>query len=118
MKNFMIATAAAALAFGAAPAMAGDRYADVFSDSNSHYLDYKTDLSEAKRELESDLRRAHDEQDRIDAYAEYEREVADAEHDFRKEMAERGIYIPKGQVTVEPALAVNIPPAYRGAGGL
>ena len=60
------------------------------NDSNSWWLDYKTDISEAKRELISDLRRANDEEDRIDAYAEYEREIADAKYDYRKEMAERG----------------------------
>jgi hypothetical protein len=105
-----------------APAMAGerhrgDRYAAIFSDSNSHYLDYKTDLSEAKRELENDLRGADSDSDRVEAYAEYEREVADAEADFRKEMAERGVLLPRGSVTVEEDLAVVVPSRYRGMGG-
>jgi hypothetical protein len=67
--------------------------APVYSDSNSHYLDYKTDLSEARRELRKDLARANDPADRVDAWAEYRREVADARHDFAKEMAERGVNV-------------------------
>ncbi|GAA4769571.1 hypothetical protein GCM10023219_14900 [Stakelama sediminis] len=70
----------------------------IFTDSNKHYLDYKTDLSEARRELASDLRRAHDADDRIDAYAEYKSEVADARKDFRKEMAEKGIDVPDSMI--------------------
>lgn len=119
MKTILMAATAAAVAITAVPATAHDaRYDRVFSDSNSHYLDYKTDLSEAKRELESDLRRANDDGDRIEAYAEYEREVADAQHDFRKEMAEKGVVLPRGQVLIEPELAVVIPPAYQGAGAM
>ena len=91
---------AAALAVLAVPAMARDRAKPVYDDSNSHYLDYKTSISEAKRELRKDLRDADDEADRIDAYAEYEAEVADAEKDFRKEMAERGVRVPAGRVSV------------------
>ena len=60
------------------------------NDSNPWWVDYKTDISEAKRELRSDLRRATDLEDRIDAKEEYRREVADAKYDYRKEMAERG----------------------------
>lgn len=75
----------------------------VYNDSNSHYLDYKTDLSEARRELRSDLARADDAGDRIDAWAEYRREVADARHDFAKEMAEQGVIVTRHpSVTVEP----------------
>lgn len=99
MKTLL--TAAAALTMLASPTLAKDRGGPVFDDSNSHYLDYKTDLSEAKRELRKDLARADDEADRVDAYAEYEAEVADAEKDFRKEMAERGILLPRGQVIIE-----------------
>jgi hypothetical protein len=101
----MIRTALALAVAGvtlASPATA-DRYrGPVFSDSNHHYLDYKTDLSEARRELRSDLRRADDAASREDAWAEYHREVADARHDFRKEMAERGVVV-RGipRVTVE-----------------
>ncbi|MGC6399892.1 hypothetical protein ACNI3Q_04860 [Sphingomonas sp. FW199] len=121
MKSLMTAAATATMLISV-PALAGehqrgDRYAAIFSDSNSHYLDYKTDLSEAKRELESDLRSADSDSDRIEAYAEYEREVADAEGDFRKEMAERGVLLRRGTVTVEEDLAVAIPSRYRGAGG-
>lgn len=93
--------------FLATPVMAhGDRNrhvdAAVYDDSNSRYLDYKTDLSEARRELRSDLARANDEGDRIDAWAEYRREVADARHDFAKEMAERGVIVQRrATVTVE-----------------
>lgn len=111
MKMTIIAaTAAAAAALATSPALAQDADAGVgiYTDSNSFYLDYKTDLSEAGRELESDLRRANDEQDRIEAYAEYEAELADAEKDFRKEMAERGVIVPadawqlrQGRVSIE-----------------
>ncbi|MCC2977906.1 hypothetical protein LK533_14620 [Sphingomonas sp. PL-96] len=88
-KTFLALAAAGTLLAG--PALAGDRNrAPVYSDSNSHYLDYKTDISEAKRELRKDLARADDPADREDAWAEYQREVADAKHDFRKEMAEEG----------------------------
>lgn len=81
----------------------GPRTVGVYSDSNSHYLDYKTDLSEARRELRSDLARADDPGDRIDAWDEYRREVADARHDFRKEMAEKGVIVrSRPSVTVEP----------------
>jgi len=81
----------------------------VFDDSNSHYLDYKTSISEAKRELRKDLADADDEADRVDAYAEYEAELADAEKDFRKEMAERGIRIPAGRVSVETEVSMYTP---------
>ncbi len=98
---------ATAIAVMATPAMARDVSTDaVFTDSNSHYLDYKTSISEAKRELKSDLARAKDESDRIDAIAEYEAELADADKDFRKEMAERGVVLPKGTVIVEEDVAM------------
>lgn len=105
MLKPMLGTIAAALiavpALTAVPAMAGhDRYARIFNDSNSHYLDYKTSISEAKRELRKDLEDADSESDRVEAYAEYEREVADADYDFRKEMAERGIKLRRGEVMV------------------
>ena len=60
------------------------------NDSNPWWIDYKTDISEAKRELRSDLARATDYEDRVDAREEYRREIADAKYDYRKEMAERG----------------------------
>ena len=60
------------------------------NDSNPWWVDYKTDISEAKRELRSDLARATDYEDRVDAREEYRREIADAKYDYRKEMAERG----------------------------
>lgn len=100
----MIATAMTLLA---TPALARDvSIAAVFTDSNSHYLDYKTSISEAKRELRKDLARAKDESDRIEAMAEYEAELADADKDFRKEMAERGVVLPKGTVIVEEDVAM------------
>ncbi|WP_145960958.1 hypothetical protein [Sphingosinithalassobacter portus] len=124
-KTMIIFAAAGAALFAGAPAMAQSAVSTsasshteatlspmVFTDDNSHWLDYKTDVSEAGRELRSDLRRANDAGDRIDAYAEYEREIADARHDFRKEMAERGVIIPEdaippeGTVTVEEAMIV------------
>ncbi|PKP92355.1 MAG: hypothetical protein CVT77_09235 [Alphaproteobacteria bacterium HGW-Alphaproteobacteria-16] len=105
MRTIHAAAAALAVAI-AAPALAQDRPDPVFSDSNSHYLDYKTSISEAKRELESDLARANDEADRVEAYAEYEAELADADKDFRKEMAERGVVLPKGTVIVDEDVAM------------
>lgn len=106
--KIMFALAAATLSIAvAAPAAAGDfskrRASTIYSDSNSHYLDYKTDLSEARRELRKDLARADDPADRVDAWAEYRSEVADARHDFAKEMAERGVTVRRyPSVTVEP----------------
>jgi hypothetical protein len=92
-----------ALSLAATPAAARpyDRGEAPRADWNSHWLDYKTDLSEAKRELRKDLRRANDPADRVDAYAEYRREVADARHDYDKEMAERGYRVRRGTVTIE-----------------
>lgn len=63
------------------------------NESNPWWVDYKTDISEAKRELASDLRRATDAEDRRDAHEEYRREIADARYDYRKEMAERGFRV-------------------------
>lgn len=103
MKIIVTLAIAGTVLAAAAPATAhGDRnkWAAVYDDSNPYYLDYKTDLSEARRELRSDLRRANDRGDRIDAWAEYRREVADARHDFAKEMAERGVILRRGTVTV------------------
>ncbi|MEL6238759.1 MAG: hypothetical protein AAFQ90_09235 [Pseudomonadota bacterium] len=60
------------------------------NDSNPWWVDYTTDIREAKRELRSDLKRATDYEDRVDAKREYHREVVDAQNDYRKEMAERG----------------------------
>lgn len=104
-----LAIAGTALAFATPAAADGPRDRDkvkrtsaVYTDSNPHYLDYKTDLSEAKRELRKDLARADDEGDRLDAWAEYRREVADARYDFAKEMAERGVKVTRrGMVRVE-----------------
>ena len=67
-------------------------------DNNSYWLDYKTDVSEAKRELRKDLRRAKKPSDRREAWAEYRREVADAGRDYRQEMREKGYAV--GRVTV------------------
>ena len=92
MKFALFLAAGATFAI-AGPAVAKSYTYPVFSDSNPRYLDYKTDLSEARRELRNDLRRANDPADRVDAWAEYRREVADAKHDFRKEMAERGVNV-------------------------
>lgn len=98
-----LAIASTALA-AATPAAASDRakrITAVYDDSNPYWLDYKTDISEAKRELRKDLARADDEGDRIDAWHEYRREVADARYDFQKEMAERGVTVSRrGLVSV------------------
>ncbi|MEM7690309.1 MAG: hypothetical protein AAF291_14925 [Pseudomonadota bacterium] len=93
----------AALTFLAAPALAGGKHPVIIvdgdrgaprispnNDTNPWWIDYKTDISEAKRELRSDLRRATDYEDEVDAREEYRREIADARYDYRKEMAERG----------------------------
>lgn len=92
MKVALFLAAGATLAV-ASPVLAKSYTYPVYSDSNPRYLDYKTDLSEARRELRNDLRNANDAADRVDAWAEYRREVADARHDFRKEMAERGVIV-------------------------
>jgi hypothetical protein len=105
MSKTLFALAIAGSALAASPALARDvQRSAIYSDSNSHYLDYKTDLSEARRELRKDLARADDAADREDAWAEYRREIADARHDFRKEMAERGVtnVLPRGRVSIEP----------------
>ena len=89
-----------AILLAALPAMASahDRVPAPQDDSNSYWLDYKTDLSEAKRELRSDLRRAKKDSDRREAWAEYRREVADADKDYRKQMRDKGYVV--GRVTV------------------
>lgn len=113
MKRIMMAGIAAATLVSA-PALAEgydrDRHAKstksaawVYSDHNSHYLDYRTSISEAERELANDLADADDASDRMRARDEYERELADAESDFRKEMAERGVRVPRGRVIAEMA---------------
>ncbi|MEO1488604.1 MAG: hypothetical protein AAFR88_04095 [Pseudomonadota bacterium] len=101
-KAAILAIAAAACA---APAFAGGHPIIVERDrdralpiapnnfTNKWWIDYETDISEAKRELRSDLRRATDLEDRVDAREEYRREVADAKYDYRKEMAERGFRV-------------------------
>ncbi|MEO0420351.1 MAG: hypothetical protein AAF249_15930 [Pseudomonadota bacterium] len=100
----------AAMAVLATPAMAGGKHPVIIvdgkhgtrispnNDSNPWWVDYKTDISEAKRELRSDLRRATDYEDEVDAKEEYRREIADARYDYRKEMAERGYRV----VSFEP----------------
>ncbi|QUL38070.1 hypothetical protein [Erythrobacter sp. JK5] len=98
MARIVLSALAATATLVAAPLAAHDRIiVDGYrappspnNDSNKWWLDYKTDISEAKRELRSDLRRATDEEDRRDAYAEYRREIADARYDYSKEMNERG----------------------------
>jgi hypothetical protein len=94
----LIGIATAMIAMPAAAHRHVDRGAVVMDDSNSYWLDYKTDISEAKRELASDLRHADDESDRERAWVEYRREIADARSDFRKEMLEKGYRV--GTVTV------------------
>jgi len=101
MNRMTLLLAATATALTATPSMARPRSIPVYSDYNPYYLDYKTDISEAKRELRKDLARADDAASREDAWAEYRREIADAKHDFRKEMAERGMIVRNGRVTVE-----------------
>ena len=57
---------------------------------NKFWVEYYTDISEAKRELASDLKRATDAEDRREAYEEYEHEVRDARKDYAKAMSKRG----------------------------
>jgi hypothetical protein len=102
MKIALLGTGISMLA---APAFAGrSANRDIVApqdDGNPYWLDYKTDVSEAKRELASDLRGADDERDRERAWTEYHREIADAKADYRKEMLEKGYRM--GTVTVEEA---------------
>lgn len=97
MRSLLIMLAAAAT-----PALAHDvaYHAPLppQEDHNSYWLDYKTDISEAKRELRKDLRRAKKPSDRREAYAEYRREIADARKDYNKEMREKGYAV--GRVTI------------------
>lgn len=74
----------------ATPSLAETRKRAVQDDSNSWWLDYKTDISEARRELTNDLGGAKKQADKDRAWAEYRREVADARDDYNKEMGERG----------------------------
>lgn len=76
------------------------------NDSNPYWLDYRTDISEARRELESDLRRATDEEDRRDARAEYYREIRDAQKDYSKEMIERGYRVVSFEADADSELAL------------
>ncbi len=103
--SIKLALIGAGIAMLTTPALAGrSENRDVAApqdDSNSYWLDYKTDISEAKRELASDLRGADDESDRERAWTEYRREIADAKSDYRKEMLEKGYRV--GTVTVEDA---------------
>lgn len=78
--RLMLLLATATIA--ATPALAGDR-------RDTHWLDYRTDVAEARRELASDLRRADNRQDRNEAWAEYRRELADARRDYNQEVSER-----------------------------
>ena len=93
----------AILAFAAVPALASPlRYVPEpvpLEDHNSYYLDYKTDISEAKRELRKDLKRAKTRSDRREAWAEYHHELADARKDFNKEMREKGYAVGRVIVT-------------------
>ena len=86
-KTIKLALIGAGIAMLATPALAGrsENRDDAVpqDDSNSYWLDYKTDISEAKRELASDLRGADDESDRERAWTEYRREIADAKSDYR-----------------------------------
>lgn len=91
-----------AIALMAAPAAANELYyvpePAPQQDWNSYWLDYKTDVSEAKRELRKDLRRAKKPSDRREAWAEYHQEIADAGKDYRQEMREKGYAV--GRVSV------------------
>ena len=102
MKAFTTIALASAVVLTASPTFAKSRQrVPVYSDSNPHYLDYRTDLSEARRELRKDLARADDAGDRADAWREYRREVADARYDFAKEMREKGVTVRTGHVAIE-----------------
>ena len=96
--RILLGALAGAATLVSVPASAGDRIVvDGYrapvspnNDTNKWWIDYKTDISEARRELRSDLRRATDAEDRRDAYDEYHNEIADAKKDYAKEMRERG----------------------------
>lgn len=102
MRNAFITLGIMGAALAVQPALAahrGDRGAPPRDDSNSYWLDYKTDVSEAKRELRDDLRHAGSAQDKREAWAEYRREIADAEKDYAKQMLDKGYRL--GTVHVE-----------------
>ncbi len=98
MRPLLIAIAMTAAAPAVAATPVYHPEPAVLEDHNSYWLDYKTDVSEAKRELRKDLKRAKKPSDRREAWAEYHHELADARKDFRKEMREKGYAV--GQVTV------------------
>lgn len=77
------------------------------NDFNKFWLDYRTDVSEAKRELASDLDRATDEEDVREAWAEYYREIRDAQKDYTKEMSERGYRVVSFEAEAESMLALR-----------
>jgi hypothetical protein len=102
LPRILLAAMVAATTFAALPAAAHAHDRDRIvvdgyrapiapnNETNIWWVDYQTDISEAKRELRSDLRRATDAEDRRDAYDEYHAEIADAQKDYVKEMRERG----------------------------
>jgi hypothetical protein len=102
MRISTLALTLAGTALVATPALARkrDRGPAPQNESNHTWLDYQTDMSEARRELASDLRHASDEEDVRDAHEEYRQEIADARKDYVKHMRKRGYTV--GTVTVEP----------------
>lgn len=77
------------------------------NDSNGFWIDYRTDVSEAKRELASDLSAATDDEDVREAWAEYYREIKDAQKDYTKEMNERGYRVVDFEAGADLVLALR-----------
>ncbi len=62
---------------------------------NSHWYDYRINVTETKKELASDLRRASDLEDTRDAYGEYAHELKDNRMDYVHYMAKKGYRVPR-----------------------
>jgi hypothetical protein len=97
--RIVIAFAAAAVLATPVLAHKRDRGPAPENENNHVWLDYQTDMSEARRELKSDLRHATDEEDVRDAHEEYRQEIADARSDYVKHMRKRGYRV--GTVTLD-----------------
>ena len=102
MRKFMLAIAQTAIAANPALSHKRNRGPAVENETNHVWLDYQTDLSEARRELQSDLRHASDEEDIRDAHEEHRQEVADARRDYVKHMRKRGYTVGEVRLESEP----------------
>ncbi|MBH0113568.1 hypothetical protein I5E68_11465 [Novosphingobium sp. YJ-S2-02] len=62
---------------------------------NSHWFDYRINVTETQKELASDLRRASDLEDTRDAYSEFAYELKDNRQDYVEYMAKKGYRVPR-----------------------